>query len=57
MTTGPVPSMPPGALASAVSSVVAPSSMPLSVTGLMTMLRMSGNVQPVSSYGRGLAGA
>ena len=50
--------MPPGALASAVSSVIAlVEDAPCRLTALITTLRMYGNVQPVSSYGLGLAGA
>ena len=56
-STGPVPSMPPGALASAVSSVIGWLTTFLSVIGLITRFRMYWNVQPVSSYGRGFAGA
>jgi hypothetical protein len=56
-TVAPLPSMPPGALASAAISVDAPARIALSSTGRITTLRISGKVQPVSSYGFGLAGA
>ena len=53
----PLPEMPPGGDDVSPSTIVIGClRMLLSVTSVTVMLRISGNVQPVSSYGDGLAG-
>jgi hypothetical protein len=53
--TGPLPEIPPAAFTSAVTSAICWLKIALSVTGVMTRLRMSWKLQPVSSYGAGFA--
>ena len=52
----PGPSTPPPATTSPVIGVIAWVRMALSLIGVMVRSRISGNVQPVSSYGDGLPG-
>ena len=54
-TTLPEPVIPPAARTSAVTAVIGPASSAASPTGVIVMLRIIGKVQPVSSYGDGLA--
>ena len=52
----PVPVMPPGAVTSPFTAVIGCLRTLVSVISVTVMFRISGNVQPVSSYGDGLAG-